>query len=214
MPLNTEDALRFAMRLQTVKDFPRNDEALLATQEDLQELVKNVPDKAAYERIDWLVHHIRHKWDEGWNQAGGTAAMIELYCREFLSLPQVPSLEEQFGPKPELDCGMCRDTAVVQDSATGQYSWCTCEFAEQQKRNYPDFLKLCQPRQASKVLTMPPAPKVEKWRCVDCHDTGVIRLAGEFDGYEWCSCEYAHEVRMRYPAHVEELNQYQSRKMQ
>jgi hypothetical protein len=199
MPLETNKALSFARSLTTVPDFPRIDEAILQTREDLQGLVKHLPDELAQARIEWLVRKIRHCWDS-WPEHGGTSGMIALYHREF-DAPQHPNGFRQYEKPAAVECEFCQDTGIVRvgnDPETA--AWCICTQAKTLQETWPEYLELVRagnPIRPHVVRSETIRPEVEQAvrsaipnfeRCPQCNGTGIA------DG-QYCDCELGKDLR-------------------
>jgi hypothetical protein len=209
MPLPTEQALRFARRLMTVPDFPRSDEAVLATSEDLQDLVTDLPEDIAVKQIEWLTQHIRHSW-QSWTENGGTAIMLALYHREFDPPARASNEVQDWGTRPPVDCVFCEDAGIVRPvyAEAEAAAWCICEHAIWLKQTWPEYLQLIRsgnkpsakilPIRRNVVLSEPISPEFEQAvrtaipqhveRCPKCNGTGIVISGG------YCDCDLGKDL--------------------
>jgi len=198
MPISVEQSLQFARQLMTVPDFPRAAEAVLATSEDLRELVQHVPDQLAEKRITWLIHQIRHHCRK-WSDEGGTAMMVALYRKEFEPEPVPGNGFRDLGRKPPIECQNCNDTGIRRTGLT-EFVWCNCGAGLHAREHCPALLDLCRGRTGVAIAIPTPRPV----KCSQCQDLGMVSVEGE---YIWCDCPYARELNLREPDYVNRWNQ-------
>jgi hypothetical protein len=154
--LDPEKAYSIAGRLTTIPDFPRNEEAIEATAEDLIRWCRGSNEGerewSPEAQAIWTVEKAR----ESWNSWIGSAALKSIFDSKFVILPTQPL---NLGERPPIDCRRCGDTGVVQN-ATGRYEWCGCDQADRMRVELPDWLQFMnreKPKRTVKPLSPWPA---------------------------------------------------------
>lgn len=125
-PLTFEQAKPLALRLATIDDFPRYDEAIDATADDLVRWCKGGTFEGRewipIAQARWLVDEARHRWDK-WP---GTFHLLALFRTKFDTTPPPSNAAQELGPVPLPACGKCNDSGTVKGPA-GRHVFCNCD---------------------------------------------------------------------------------------
>jgi hypothetical protein len=115
------------MRLTTIPDCPRADDAIEALAEDIERLC------ADDDEARWLVDRARE-----WPKWMGKAGLIELMKEKRPALaPERRTID--LGPKPPVNCALCQDWGHV--FRNGQRTYCSCAAGVQLEADQPDFVE-------------------------------------------------------------------------
>jgi hypothetical protein len=127
--LNFDAALRLARSLTTILEFPRFEDAIMATAFDLvdwcQGAILDGRVWAAEGQARWLVTEARR----GWNKWLGTADFYALYKGKFEPSKRLERQVIDLGQKPPIQCSKCNDFGTRFNGDLYQY--CECESGKQ-----------------------------------------------------------------------------------
>jgi hypothetical protein len=127
VPVNEKEAYKLAVRLTTIPDCPRVDQAIEALAEDIEKLCTD-DDEAR-----WLVDRARE-----WPKWMGKAGLIELMKEKRPALAPERRIID-LGPKPPVNCAACQDWGHL--FRNGQRAYCSCAAGVQLQADQPDFLE-------------------------------------------------------------------------
>ncbi len=150
--LSRELAIEIAESLHAIPDAPRFSGALKATVRDLQDWCEGTTAATYGEPLRWTPA-MQARWLEAEARREcqvwpGPAGLRRIFNAKFR--PDF-KLFEAAPPKPPVKCEMCNDTGVV-DGSVGvrrKIFWCTCDQAIWLQINVPNYLSLCNQREAT-----------------------------------------------------------------
>ncbi len=163
--LSRELAIEIAESLHAIPDAPRFSGALKATVRDLQDWCEGTTAATYGEPLRWTPA-MQARWLEAEARREcqvwpGPAGLRRIFNAKFR--PDF-KLFEAAPPKPPVKCEMCNDTGVV-DGSVGvrrKIFWCTCDQAIWLQINVPNYLSLCNQREATQEAPTRSAPPSKK----------------------------------------------------
>jgi hypothetical protein len=179
-----EKAMAMARSLTTIEGFPRFEDAILATANDLMDwcrgaIIEGRP-WSAERQAAWLVAEARLNWRK-WT---GTGDFLALFCTKFPLKIEAGNEFHQLGLKPPVNCPHCNDNGTVRRK-DGWSEWCYCEQAIAMRRETPGWLDLVNRHLAPKprLVTQEDVPLTrERLDAMKAEEKRMVQLA--IDGAE------------------------------
>ena len=170
--LSAVKAWLYAETLATIPEFPRMDNCVKATADDLQWLCETEV------HAEWLVNELRRTWTR-WE---GTAAMIAVYRARF---PRKTSEPTPAVEKYRVECHRCNDTGFIRHGEF-HYELCTCPMGQYEEvQALAEILNSRRHTLRAPGNKLPPLPAVppapEPERCEKCSGTG-------YTAHGYCDC--------------------------